>query len=1195
MREEVKMIRIIFLMAFMLVLSIDNALAQEIPAAETGKLDRTGSYLSDPKAGWGVAGLVNAGTYAFTAQSGIALEDMSSGSNPLLGSNLDNDSSAPAPIGFLFRFDGVNFTDFGVNVNGLVRLGGQVTTTSTLNALNSVTNAPKITPFWDDLCIGTGGKVHYRTTGVFGSRKLVVEWQNMKVTRGGACDGTGGGTFQMWLFEGTGVIHFVYGGGIAGSANGGYSVGIQSGSATNFASVTTATNTVSYSTANNTQMDAIAAGTSYLFSPVVPAAPSGGSVAPVRQASLQLNWTDNASGEDGYVVWRSMDNINFSLVGQLPADATSFADSGLTPSTQYFYRVSAMGIGAFSPVLTFSPTTNTPGSISSTAAGGLWSSPSTWAGGVVPDGGDTVTIPSGATVIIDTAAVAGSVAIGNVGSLAEGKDVVTEGGSPAVLVFGEDAVFSLTVAGDVTIGSNDTLTTGGGTITDHVLSVGGNLTNNGTLDLSTNNNLAGAGIVFTGSSSKSFNGAGAVTDVRTITVNKGPTNANILELSPSNFTVRGSASQNTGSAYLTLNQGTFKISGTFFGSHTTFSVAAYNIGASAGLWLNNPNYTIVALNDMSFVTGLMRISAGTWNVGGTDGQPMTLFAGSTTIIEGGNLNLAAGLSGGGTFTQTGGTVTSCRLALTSSASNRCISLAGAVTMTGGEIVLQNPSAHNLGGGPEDYAVNVGSGPAAMNPITGTIVRFGNALTAGTRTFRAGGLLPDVVIDNSAGGHKLILGAPQEGTSTRDVNISAGTTLEFARFNMMGTSFVNNGILNVFAPGYLAIDDGTGTSDITYSGTGVMTGQLVYFVIRGHSMTFDPSAGNIRSDNLSVDTAQVINAARITFGTGNNQLSAVGMVNGASLDSAPDFNIGTGGQKVYYGGTGNFTTGPEIKPDRILREFEANVTGSVTINGGDLVITGTLHLTNGEVVTGESSITVSQFSRGTGYVNGAFRWRIPSTGFLTFPIGQNGTYLPISASINAIGVVPSFLSIRPIDVVLPGLLPSTSASRYWRVEETGDVAMSIAFRYSDADVNGNEANYKLFRSSGGAPVLIAGSSADPGNNVVGTPFGVTQLTGDWGIGEQLDPGPVSISGRVTTAGGMPIRNATVTISGGGLTAPITVITGSLGTYVFNGLQAGETYTVTASAKRFRFPLGGRQVTPMTNVADVDIAANPQEEF
>jgi hypothetical protein len=113
------------------------------------------------------------------------------------------------------------------------------------------------------------------------------------------------------------------------------------------------------------------------------------------------------------------------------------------------------------------------------------------------------------------------------------------------------------------------------------------------------------------------------------------------------------------------------------------------------------------------------------------------------------------------------------------------------------------------------------------------------------------------------------------------------------------------------------------------------------------------------------------------------------------------------------------------------------------------------------------------------------------------------------------------------------------------------------------------------------------------NTVTSSGPITDLTANWGIGAQLDPGPVSISGSVITSGGAGIRNAIVTISGGNLPAPVSFQTGQFGTYSFEGLQAGEVYTIQASAKRFRFGTSSQQVTPAANVTGVNFVANPQE--
>ena len=389
----------------------------------------------------------------------------------------DNDNSALGQIGFVTRFDGGYYTTFGANANGLIKLGDLTTTTNTVNSLDSVTNAPKIAPYWDDLCVGSAGKVHYKTVGSLGSLKLVVEWSNMKITRGNvACDGSGGGTFQMWIFERTGVVQFVYGNGMVApaAANGGYSIGIQSGAATNFASITASGNTVSYTAANNSQATAIIAGTSFLLTPNMPAAPDERQRRACHADIGNLNWLDNAGDETGYLVRRTTDNVNFFFVGYLGANANIFTDTGLAPGTQYFYYVNALSDGAFSPDLVIPATTNPAVSISSTAAGGPWSAPSTWVGGVVPGANDHVTIMSGATVSIDTSAVAGSVAVGSVEGLAQSKGassdgVLPEGGAPARLTFEETAGHSLTVTYDVIIGSNDIFATGNGNANAHVL------------------------------------------------------------------------------------------------------------------------------------------------------------------------------------------------------------------------------------------------------------------------------------------------------------------------------------------------------------------------------------------------------------------------------------------------------------------------------------------------------------------------------------------------------------------------------------------------------------------------------------------------------------------------------------------------------------------------------------------------------
>jgi hypothetical protein len=216
----------------------------------------------------------------------------------------------------------------------------------------------------------------------------------------------------------------------------------------------------------------------------------------------------------------------------------------------------------------------------------------------------------------------------------------------------------------------------------------------------------------------------------------------------------------------------------------------------------------------------------------------------------------------------------------------------------------------------------------------------------------------------------------------------------------------------------------------------------------------------------------------------------------------------------------------------------------------------------------------------GWVEGNLRTKLsasPNPVSTILKVGANGTYSPITVTpVSATNF--TYLTVRAFDATLPGLIPSLSASRYWAIIEEGSMIARLTLTPHGSDINGNPANYQRYRSDGGPPVLVTETNID-------------QLTGYWGLG--VADAPVSISGTITTAGGQPIRNATVRISGGNLPVPIEATTGSFGSYGFTGLQAGVQYTVNVSAKRYRFTPNSQTVTPFGNVGNLNFAANPEE--
>ncbi|MGD8834691.1 MAG: right-handed parallel beta-helix repeat-containing protein [Desulfobacteraceae bacterium] len=77
---------------------------------------------------------------------------------------------------------------------------------------------------------------------------------------------------------------------------------------------------------------------------------------------VNLRWFDTANDEDGYVVERSIDNSDFNTVGSIPSGSgtRTFYDSGLSPGTDYYYRVRAYnGSGDYSAYANATITTDT--------------------------------------------------------------------------------------------------------------------------------------------------------------------------------------------------------------------------------------------------------------------------------------------------------------------------------------------------------------------------------------------------------------------------------------------------------------------------------------------------------------------------------------------------------------------------------------------------------------------------------------------------------------------------------------------------------------------------------------------------------------------------------------------------------------------------------------------------------------------
>lgn len=96
--------------------------------------------------------------------------------------------------------------------------------------------------------------------------------------------------------------------------------------------------------------------------------------------------------------------------------------------------------------------------------------------------------------------------------------------------------------------------------------------------------------------------------------------------------------------------------------------------------------------------------------------------------------------------------------------------------------------------------------------------------------------------------------------------------------------------------------------------------------------------------------------------------------------------------------------------------------------------------------------------------------------------------------------------------------------------------------------------------------------------------------DRGSVEATNVGPWTISGTVRTAGGLPVRNAIVVLTGDNLPEPLTFATATFGLYEFTGLPPGH-YTLTINSKKYTFD--PRQLNLQQNELSFDLTASGKD--
>ncbi|MSP84858.1 MAG: hypothetical protein EXR18_03395, partial [Flavobacteriaceae bacterium] len=230
------------------------------------------------------------------------------------------------------------------------------------------------------------------------------------------------------------------------------------------------------------KISAVDAGYDYLQTWLVPTTttPVSGTLLAAGSGIVQIGANNN--GSTSYVTYTNSISV---VPGTTQRIVISFSQDGVTP-----YGASAVD--------EISLISSAPATFTATANGGLWSSPATWVGGVVPGAGNDILIPAGAIVTVD--------------QVTSYRNLDING----ILQWNASSN-AMTLSGNLTVNSGGRFlpyTTGG---TGQTINIGGNFQNNGYANLaifSTLINFNGSGSTLSGTGV--FEGDGTRGIIRTL-------------------------------------------------------------------------------------------------------------------------------------------------------------------------------------------------------------------------------------------------------------------------------------------------------------------------------------------------------------------------------------------------------------------------------------------------------------------------------------------------------------------------------------------------------------------------------------------------------------------------------------------------------------------------------------------------------
>ncbi len=706
---------------------------------------------------------------------------------------------------------------------------------------------------------------------------------------------------------------------------------------------------------------------------------------------------------------------------------------------------------------------------------------------------------------------------------------------------------TLTFSGNVTIGASCTMAIGSSSIALHAITIYGNFTINGTVDLNNNadyavNTLGAASLTFMGLSDNTVSINSVNTSFYSFIVNKGVDQTFTLSVTATVAT--SPFDGRNGNNMVTLTKGTLRL-----GSNITvpqLNVAGQNYDIStaqdvnAGLWIDGATVTLGG--SALVIYGKFRITSGSFTV--NNGQSAIVTRGpAEVLIEGGTVNMytfrvSSAVLGTGTYTQTGGTVNISGTSVSSGYPAFCWPYPETTfIMTGGIINISNPggnaaganggimigsSSYNVTGG----TINITIPSSAVNFNINSTAPFwdvniqqlgagtGNVTLADQPNLTGNGVSDPVLAKPLVVLHDLTLITGNtialDATPNIDQNVTVG-----GNFNIQsGTSYTPGTNITTF----------NGTGNQTFTNNGTITTGLNYLTVNKSSGTLT-LAGSVTTTTVLAD----LTIAAGTLADGGNIVDVKGNVSNSgthtgagmiqlSSSTAAQIISSTNGifQDLRLNNTFN-TSGAAM----ISLIGNTTVNGNLVLNQNNLFDISTYNLSLGASAAIAGSVGATRFIKTAGQSSdGGITKRYSASSLtFTFPFGTNATPDYTPATITLGGTNPTVfgtITVRPV-FTESALTTATGVTLnyYWKTVSSGftlhaATTVTHAYTYLDADIVATESEYVAGRYNPSTVAWTKGTTGDVNTATNTITFNATNfgavIDGEYTAGDDSPSGP-----------------------------------------------------------------------------------------